>query len=105
MDNNIVRISEIIKNVCNPTKIILFGSFAREDHSPDSDYDFLVLIKGLKSRKKMYSELRIQLYNHGESHPMDIIIQDDDIYHQLIDNPYYIYKTINREGKIVYEQL
>ena len=38
----------IIVQVAEPDKIILFGSHAREDDSLESDYDLLVLKRGVK---------------------------------------------------------
>ena len=98
------EISNCIRDTINPSKVILFGSRARGDESADSDFDILVLVKNLKNRKKMYAELRYKLYSCGIVCPMDIIIQDLDRYAELIQEPWYIYKNINEEGRVIYDR-
>ena len=42
----------------DPVKILLFGSRARGDAGPESDYDFLVVERDLKDRKAEMIKLR-----------------------------------------------
>ena len=35
-----------IRQVAQPSKIILFGSYARGDYTPDSDLDLMVILPG-----------------------------------------------------------
>ena len=60
-------------------RLILFGSRARNENSPDSDYDFLVITKKtLDIRKKRFykSLLRKELAKYKI--PADILIQSED---------------------------
>ena len=98
------EINNCIRDTLNPSKVILFGSRARGEESPDSDFDILVLVKNLKNKKQLYAELRYKLYSRGIVCPMDIIIQDLDKYTELITEPWYIYKNINEEGKVIYDR-
>ena len=42
MDSVIIKIAEIIKKYSAVTKVILFGSRARGDNTPKSDYDIAI---------------------------------------------------------------
>ncbi len=41
-----------------PTKVILFGSYARAEASEDSDLDFLVIVPSLTSKRQEMARLR-----------------------------------------------
>jgi len=97
------EIVDIIVSLTEPEKIILFGSYARGDASNKSDIDLLILIKGLKSEHEMYCTIENAFYNNKINVAIDHISMDYDKYHTLKDVIGYIYKTINEEGKVIYE--
>jgi len=105
MDNYIEQVKDVIVSQINPEQIILFGSHARGEHRENSDYDFLVLTKGLDEPKEITKNLRKVLYKSGYREPMDIIVMNRDKYLHLINVVGYVYKVIEREGKIIYEHL
>ena len=105
MDKYIEQVKDVIVSQVNPDQIVLFGSRARGDHQEDSDYDFLVLKKGLGKSKEITQNLRKVLYKSGFREPMDIIVMNREKYLNHIDVVGYIYKEIKTEGKVVYEQL
>ena len=105
MDKYIEQVKDIIVSQVNPDQIILYGSRARENHREDSDYDFLVLKKGLGESKEITQNLRKVLYKSGFRKPMDIVVMNREKYLNLIDVVGYVYKVIKKEGKIIYEQL
>ena len=85
----------------NPTKIILFGSYARGDSSKDSDLDFLVVEKELKARRKEMVRLR-RLVSRLRI-PMDIIVVSDKVFHDWADTPGTVIHEAASEGRVVYE--
>ena len=106
MDRSIPYIDQIVDTIVStvsPDKIILFGSYARGDNGKDSDIDLLILKKGLKNERSITNKLYIDLYNNKIPMPVDIITMDFDKFYQLNKEVGYIYKTIQREGKIIYE--
>ena len=106
MDKAIPFMDQVVNTIVstvNPEKIILFGSYARGDYEKDSDIDLLVLKKGLKNEREVANNLYLKFFNQKISVPIDIIAVDYDKYYQLNDDVGYIYKTIKREGKVVYE--
>lgn len=56
----------------DPVKIVLFGSRARGDAGPDSDYDFLVVERELKDRRAEMLRLRRALRPLGV--PCDVLV-------------------------------
>jgi predicted nucleotidyltransferase len=56
----------------DPVKIVLFGSRARGDSGPESDYDFLVVERDPKNRHDEMVRLRRALRGLGV--PMDVMV-------------------------------
>ena len=61
MTESLNKALDIIIRIADPDKVILFGSWARGDQSADSDYDLLILKKGIKKRRKLAQKLYINL--------------------------------------------
>lgn len=102
MDSALQKAVDIIVKVADPDKIILFGSHARGDNRKDSDYDLLVLKKGVEKRRKLAQEIYINFTDIGA--PVDVIVADLDRYEDLKKDPYLIYMEADKDGKIVYEK-
>ena len=105
MDKYIEQVKDVIISQVNPDQIILFGSRARDDFQENSDYDFLVLKKGLDETKEITQNLRKVLYKSGFREPMDIIVMSCEKYLNFVNIVGYVYKEIKMEGKVIYEQL
>lgn len=86
-------------------KVILFGSYARGDFTPDSDIDILILLR-LKDSSIQEQEyaLSTHTYDFNESHGVDIqpvSLEYDQYQKWLPVHPFY--KNVNEEGVILYE--
>lgn len=97
------EIMKRIKEVIAPLKIILFGSYARGNHNPDSDLDILVVINenGIPKRKiasKVYSALS------GILIPKDIIIATPAMIEEWRNVKDAFLTTIMDTGKVIYEK-
>jgi len=55
MNDSLEKAIKIIVQVAEPDKIILFGSHARGDDKPLSDYDLLVLKGGVRKKRNLVS--------------------------------------------------
>ena len=104
-DFEISNIVDAIVDICNPCKIILFGSYARGDNNHDSDVDLCILIKNLKSQKEVYSQVRREFYKKNLVFSFDLIIQDAEKFERQVNNPKYIYGIIEKEGRVIYEHV
>ena len=76
-------------------KLVLFGSRARGDYSPVSDYDITVFGKHLSSLDK--ASFWADVDEIGTLKKIDIVFVDDSGTDELLEN-------IRRDGVILYEQ-
>lgn len=108
--HEIQRIAEIIREVVNPEKIILFGSYAKggwvEDRYTDkhgtlyeyiSDYDFLVVTKD-NSEKTNVQESTIMDRVNRYKPPVNLEIHDLSYINKGLEEGEYFFVDIVREG-------
>jgi predicted nucleotidyltransferase len=99
------KIVSLIVSAAAPDKIILFGSYARGDNTSKSDIDLLIVKNGLKNGREgreITGNLRIAFIDTDIEIPVDLLIVDSDRYEALKDEIGLVYKTIHKEGKVVY---
>jgi predicted nucleotidyltransferase len=96
------QIVTFITSKISPEKIILFGSYARGDNKKNSDIDILIIIKNLKNERQITGTLYRDLLKENIAAPIDFLAIDYDKYNKLKDEIGYIYKTIEKEGQILY---
>ena len=86
--------------VAQPERIVLFGSAARGETSPDSDVDLLVIKKGDFHRGRLTEDIYMDLFGVGRA--VDVVVvtpEDVDRYknsHALVIAPAL------EEGEVVY---
>ena len=102
MEEPLKKAVSIIVRVAEPDKIILFGSHANGMAKADSDYDLLVLKKGIKESRRLAQKIYLNLKNIGA--PIDILVTDLDKYEILKDDIYMIYNEVDKNGKVIYEK-
>ena len=105
MDVNIPYIDKIVSIIVasvDPAQIILFGSYARGENKNTSDIDLLVLKKNLQNAKIVTDNLYMSFFDNKIKIPVDLIVLDYDKYNNLKNEIGYIYKTISKEGKLIY---
>lgn len=90
------RISEAI----HPEKIILFGSWARGERSPQSDIDLLIIQESDLSRPQRYAQVRRLFWGMGV--PMDILVYTPAEFDRFQSVPGSFTYTVAREGKVLY---
>jgi len=80
-------------------KIILFGSRARGEARPDSDYDILVIVKGRVGRdKRRELSARIRWRLAEMLLPADIIVVGEKAWRTYGDKVGHLFYTIREEG-------
>jgi uncharacterized protein len=105
MDVNIPYIDEIVSiivSLVDPDQIVLFGSYARGENKNTSDVDLLVLKRKLQNTNNLTDSIYMSLFDNKIKIPVDLIVLDYDKYESLKNEIGYIYKTINKEGKLIY---
>jgi len=102
MEKSLEKAISIIIEVADPDRIILFGSRAQGDSGLQSDYDFIVLKKGVTKPRELSRKIYRSFSRIGA--PVDIIVSDTDQYERLKDNPYLIYTEADKHGRVLYEK-
>jgi predicted nucleotidyltransferase len=97
-------IERIVKKI-KPEKIILFGSYAHGNPTPDSDVDLLVIMKTRKRNIKR--NLAVSQLLIPREFPVDIIVKTPKEVEQAIkggvDNAFFI-REILETGKVLYDR-
>ncbi len=91
-----------IVRVSDPEEIVLFGSHARGDASPESDIDLMVVKSGVQHRRKEAVKIYRALLGLGV--PIDIIVATPEILEKYKDRWSLIYHKVLKEGKTIYER-
>ncbi|MCS7037989.1 MAG: nucleotidyltransferase domain-containing protein [Caldilineales bacterium] len=85
----------------NPQAIILFGSRARGEAQPDSDYDLLVIEPSDQPRHRRAARYRRALRGLAQK---DILVWTPEEVAEWRDVPNAFITTAIREGIVVYER-
>jgi predicted nucleotidyltransferase len=105
MVNDIPFLDEVLALIvseASPERVILFGSYARGDNTPHSDIDLLIVKRGLKKGREITGKLHRAFFDNRIGIAVDLLIIDADRYEALKNEIGLVYKTINKEGKVVY---
>ena len=97
--NDIVR---RIVETAQPDKVILFGSRARGDARPNSDFDLLVIKESSEPGYKRDAPLYVALA--GLNAEVDVLVYTPEEVAEWAQVPQAFVTTATREGKIVYER-
>ena len=95
---------KIAIKVARPSRVILFGSWARGEARWDSDLDMAILMPD--SDEPRLDEVRRALRHELDrvSMTIDLVMMTEGIAHQFGDSINSIYYRILKEGKVAYEQ-
>jgi len=94
---NLVR--RIVDEI-HPLRIIVFGSVARDEMTPDSDIDVLVVMPDGTHRRQTAQLLYRKIRRLGT--PFDILVATPSDLEEHKDDIGLVYCTILREGEEVY---
>jgi predicted nucleotidyltransferase len=95
---------DIITQAVAPDKVILFGSQAQGTSSPESDYDFLVVMSHVKNERQISRRIYRALLEHHVDVAVDIIVVDAEKLCQRRDTPGLIYHQALAEGEVCYDR-
>lgn len=86
----------------HPLKIILFGSYARDDYSQDSDPDLFIIHNSEESSRLLRRKIDALLW--GRRFSVDLIVRNpaEVAWNFKAKNPFYLHH-IFKEGKVLYE--
>ena len=105
-DQDISKLLEEIKrrilSVSSPERIVLFGSYAREQQHADSDVDLLVIEKDVKAPRA--ESVRIRRALRGLMVPIDVLAATPEQVERHRDSPGLVYGPALREGRVIYDR-
>ncbi|MCX7790026.1 MAG: nucleotidyltransferase domain-containing protein [Chloroflexaceae bacterium] len=84
-----------------PEQIFLFGSRARGDVKPDSDYDVMVIVNDNAPPERRSSRLAYQALR-GTGTAVDVLVWTRKMFDERLHLPASLPATIVREGKLIY---
>ncbi|RWX52336.1 Nucleotidyltransferase domain-containing protein [Candidatus Electrothrix marina] len=112
MEDKRKYLPEIVKNIrqTDPYKIILFGSYAGDSFTEESDLDLLVVLDSLgiaknydeKMRNKML--VRRKIYNLSKRIPIDLLVYTRGEYDIVLKSENSFCNEIKKTGKLLYEK-
>jgi len=99
------RLAEIVQRLVSalkPERIYLFGSVARGEGKPDSDYDILVLVRETSGEPlyRLSQKAHALLWGLGVS--ADILVWPVELFHRRAHLRASFPATVLREGKLLY---
>jgi predicted nucleotidyltransferase len=96
----IKKMVELIVERFHPEKVILFGSHARGEASPDSDVDLLVVMPVRGSRREKAVQIGVALQDIRVA--KDIIVTTPENFEWRKGVPGTIERPADREGLVLY---
>lgn len=97
----LAEVIERLVQALNPQKIILFGSYAYGNPTPDSDVDLLVVWDAPPSRRERAARIAQAL--GGCFFPMDIISKTPAELQEELPNNFFLREVVQR-GRVLYER-
>jgi uncharacterized protein len=89
-----------IVEVAQPDQIILFGSAARGQLRPDSDFDLLVLKSGIADMRELKQKIQIHLF--GIPIPIDVLVEKPEKLWAARHKTWTLLGRVAKEGKRIY---
>jgi len=101
--NELDRIVDTLANTGIVSRILLFGSYARGEETPDSDIDLCVLTPVRDKRPiDITIDLRRRIYDIQET-PLDLLTRTQDDFSYRSAYVGSLEHVIAKEGKVLYE--
>jgi len=100
-DPNLAEILRRLVAAYEPLRIYLFGSKARGDEGPDSDYDLMVVVPDDAPPERRRSRLAYQVLR-GTGQAADVLVWTQEAFDKRLHLPTSLPVTIIQEGKLLH---
>lgn len=100
-DQTLTELVRRLAEAFEPERIYLFGSKARGETGPDSDYDFLVVVPDDSSPERQRSRLAYQALR-GTRTAADVLVWTRQAFESRLHLPASLPATVVREGRLLY---
>ena len=100
------KIRDCLVGVINPTKIVIFGSYARGEANPDSDIDIAAITSNTTATRENLIQSRVALREalKGTGLAIDFILQSSEQFDLAKQQRGSIQEAIAAEGQVIYER-
>ena len=98
---SIRKVVDILVREASPEKIILFGSYARDEAVSDSDIDLFVIEKQVVDKRR--ERVRLQRALRPLRLPVDLMVSDEETVREWGNLPGTAMYWALKEGAVVYE--
>jgi predicted nucleotidyltransferase len=100
-DQILAELVRRLRNAFQPERIYLFGSQARGESGPDSDYDLLIVVPDEATPEQKRSRLAYQALR-GTRTAADVLVWTRQAFDSRLHLPASLPATVAREGRLLY---
>lgn len=97
----IIAIKDKILSSVNPKQIYLFGSYAKDTYTEESDYDFYVVVSDNAGDQIELAQNAYKSLRGIRKRPVDIVIGYESSFNKRIQNE-TLEKVVKNEGVLLY---
>ena len=97
----VTRLTGLLVQAARPKRIILFGSQARGDAPPDSDFDVMVVEE--KPGNRFAEMVRLNRLLRSFDIAVDLLVVSEEKFQYWRDTPGNVYYEAATEGETLYE--
>jgi predicted nucleotidyltransferase len=98
----IERVVELVVGAMHPTRIVLFGSAARDNGVEARDLDILVVVPEGTDCSKATDDLYRLMYKHRVGVAVDFVVATESTVALHSNTPGMVFSEIAREGRELY---
>lgn len=103
LEPHLAEVVARVRMVGRPMKIVLFGSWARQDARGDSDIDLLIVERSDLPRYQRSAKYRATLLDLMPERDIDIVVWTPEEIEEWANVPQAFISTILREGRTLHE--
>lgn len=101
---DVPALAEIVQRLIDayqPERVYIFGSKARGDYGPDSDFDLLVVVPDAATEERKRSRLAYEALR-GTAVASDVIVWTEERFKSRLHLRASLPATVMREGRLLY---
>jgi predicted nucleotidyltransferase len=98
------KITAVLVERFRPRRVILFGSHARGDSSPESDIDLFVELDDDLGKRPLERAVAVRSAFGLHPWPMDLLVYTTDEIRRMRRTEGTILSVVEAEGKVLYER-
>lgn len=97
------KINDCLKSAMQPSKIYLFGSYAKNTQHEGSDYDFYIVMPDNAGNEISLSQKAYRSLRGIRKTPVDIVVGHETSF-ELLKNQPTLEREVARDGILLYEK-